>query len=69
MLPDGIHHKRGVVKDLDAVQAAYRHVTENNGVALPNQIIEESLPVAKEKTPSTAKDIVQVSQNLGGWWQ
>ena len=64
VLPDGIHHKRGVVKDLDAVRAAYRHLTENNGVAMPNQIIEETGHVAKEKTPSIAKDIVQVSQKL-----
>jgi hypothetical protein len=61
VLPDGVQHKRGMVKDPDAVRAAYRHLTESKDVAVPMQTIEEALPLTKEKLPSLAKDIVQAS--------
>lgn len=61
VLPDGVQHKRGIVKDPDAVQAAYRHLSPTEGTGQGNAtLLEDDLPKMKEET-SAASDVQELT--------
>lgn len=52
ILPDGLHHKRGVVKNPDLVPMAYRHLSPSRSGH--TQLAQDNLPTTKEEKPAAA---------------
>lgn len=52
ILPDGLHHKRGVVKNPDLVPLAYRHLLPFRSGH--TQLAQDNLPTTKEEKPAAA---------------